>query len=130
MSGETLGAKVHAARIAARVAAVAVWSAQRLGRGLAWIGAGTWRRRGAVVAVLARAAWWGALVAWWSAAVSVLGGGLLDLDRALLSCIAGAIACAVVVASSRASRLRWLGGALGSLHGASAVVLWFVANAA
>lgn len=130
MSGETLGAKGHAARIAARVVAIAGWSAQWIGRGLAWTGRATWRRREAVVAVVARAAWWGALVAWWSAAVSVLGGGLLDLDRARLLCVGGAIACAVVVASSRAARLRWLGGALGSLHGASAVVLWFVGNAA
>lgn len=130
MSGETLEAKEHAARIAARVAAVAVGVARWIGRGLAWGAAATWRRREAVVAILGRAAWWGALVAWWSAAVSVLGGGVLDLDRARLLFVAGALACALVVASSRAGRLRWLGGALGSLHGASAVVLWFVGQAA
>lgn len=125
--GESRGAV--AKRLVAMLATWSMAAAATIGRGLAWGATATWRRREGVVAILGRVAWWGALVAWWSAAVSLLGGDLLDVDRARLLFVAGAVACAMVVVSCRAGRLRWLGGALGSLHGVSAVVLWFVVHA-
>jgi hypothetical protein len=133
MSAEQVEAKARAATIATRMGAMAFAGAgalaRAMGRGASAAARGSWRRREALVEVLTRIGWWGALLAWWSAAVALLGGGPLDLPRARLLFVAGAVACAVVVAASRARRLRWLGGALGSLHGGCAVVLWFVIHA-
>jgi len=99
-----------------------------IGRGARAFGAWLWRHREVSIALLVRAAWWGALVAWWSVAVQLVGGGEIDVQRALVVFAAGAAVCAVVVALGRASRLRWWGGALGSVHGMCAVVVWLVAN--
>lgn len=79
--------------------------------------------------MLTRVAWWAALAAWWTTALALVGGGPLEIRGALVVFAAGALACAAVVSLGGARRLRWWGGALGSVHGTSAVVLWFVANA-
>lgn len=99
-----------------------------LGRGARALGMWLLRHREVSIALLVRALWWGALVAWWSVAVQLVGGGEIDVQRALVVFAAGAAVCAMVVALGRASRLRWWGGALGSVHGMCAVVVWLVAN--
>jgi hypothetical protein len=99
------------------------------GRALAATGAFVWRHREIVRSFAVRVAWWGALVAWWTVALELLGGGPLDIERALLVFATGAAVCAMVVVLGRASRMRWWGGALGSVHGMCAVIVWLVANA-
>jgi hypothetical protein len=117
------------ARAAANVAMRVLGPVARMvGRGARALGTGLWRHREIVNAILVRALWWGALVAWWSAAVPLVAGGAIDVQRALVVFAAGTAVCAMVVALGRASRLRWWGGALGSVHGMCAVALWLVVN--
>lgn len=106
-----------------------MWIAAGLGGCAAGLGAWAWRRRVVLGASLTRGAWWAALAAWWTAAVGLLGGGVLDVEHSLVVFAVGTGVCAAVVAFGGVPRVRWLGGALGSLHGASAVVLWFVVSA-
>lgn len=129
MSGPARVSAVARVRAALDVARRVVGPAARVtGRATAAAMSALWRHREIVNAILVRALWWGALVAWWSAAVPLVAGGELDVERALVVFAAGAAVCALVVVLGRASRLRWWGGALGSVHGMCAVALWLVAN--
>lgn len=117
------------ARGAARVAVpAAAWAAQRCARAASVTAAAAWRRRRALQALLTRGVWWAALVGWAATAIALWSIDAIDVQRSLAVFAAGAVACVAVVAFGRAAHLRWLGGVLGSMHGVSAVLLWFVAN--
>jgi hypothetical protein len=125
------------------VLAVARWSAPRLrsagrwgwlalralGRAAACVGRHAAARRGALLAVATRAAWWAALGLLW------LGGtALLDVtrpfDRAGLTTSFGVglglCLFAVLLASHR--RIRWAGWSLGLAHGALGLLTMIAAT--
>ncbi|HET6584199.1 MAG TPA: hypothetical protein VFG69_12140, partial [Nannocystaceae bacterium] len=115
------------ARAIARV--VGAWlgrAATASGHALAATARLAWRKRGPIVALLVRVAFWGALALWVTTAIDVVGGAPLDVDRALHRFVTGALACAVAVVLAVARPVRWASWALGSLHGASATVLWLL----
>ncbi len=135
---DALGPIARAARRALVVAARGGGAAAQ------WLGREALRRRLALLAVATRVVWWVALFAWVQTAVVLLGppgtGGDRGSDLAALatahgdafaaarvSFVIGAIACALIVLLASSRRMRWAGGALGSMHGASAVVLWLLA---
>jgi hypothetical protein len=110
-------------------AALALHGRAWLGRGavgLAACGRLAGRERGPIIAVVVRLAFWGALALWLTTAIDVVGGAPLEVDRALARFVAGALVCGVAVVLAVASHVRWASWALGSLHGASATVLWLL----
>lgn len=125
-AGRPIAIAIAVLAVVARALAKAVVALRRV---VSTVGRGAWRQRAQIAAVLTRAGWWAALAAWTTTAAGVLGTGVLDLDRAVVVFATGAAVCAAIVALGHARRMRWLGATLGSLHGISAVVLWFVANA-
>lgn len=124
------GPKGKSREVAAAIASRArTWlgrAATAGGRGLAASGRFAWTQRGPIVAIVVRLAFWGALALWLTTAVEVVGGAPLDVDRALQRFVIGAFVCGVAVVLAVARRVRWASWALGSLHGASATVLWLL----
>ena len=96
------------------------------GRGLSLTGRLAWRRRALLVELAVRVAFWGALVLWLSTALTVVGGAPLEVDHAVHRFAAGAVICGFAVVLAVARHVRWASWALGSLHGASATVLWLL----
>jgi len=76
-----------------------------------------------------RLAFWGALLLWATTAIDVLGGETLDVEVALRHFGLGALVCAFAVVLAVARHVRWASWAVGSLHGASATVLYLLAHA-
>lgn len=95
-------------------------------------------RRRVLFAIAVRVGFWAALWIWSSAAVALLGpahdpGALgqasaASLDHALQTFAIGTAICVVIVLGASATRLRLAGGVLGTMHGASAVVLWLLSS--
>jgi hypothetical protein len=94
-----------------------------------WLARGAWRHRSPIVALVVRVAFWGALALWLTTALSVVGATPLPTDEAVLRFAIGAGICAIAVVSAVARHVRWASWALGSLHGASATVLWLLVAA-
>lgn len=81
-----------------------------------------------LLAIGVRVAFWSALALWVTTASTVVGGAPLDLHLALQHFVVGAAICAVAVLLAVARHVRWASWALGSLHGASATVLWLLVS--
>jgi hypothetical protein len=96
------------------------------GRGLAMLARLAWTKRSLLVALAVRVAFWGALALWLSTALTVVGGAPLEVDRAVHGFATGAVICGFAVVLAVARHVRWASWALGSLHGASATVLWLL----
>ncbi len=97
-------------------------------KGLRVLGRSVATHRRVLVAFGVRVAFWGALALWLTTATTVVGGAPLDLDLALQRFVMGAAICAVAVLLAVARHVRWASWALGSLHGASATVLWLLVS--
>jgi len=110
-------------KVVLRHAAIAAAHALSL---LRVLGRLAWRRRGLLVALAVRVAFWGALALWLSTALTVVGGAPLEVDHAMHRFAFGAVICGFAVVLAVARHVRWASWALGSLHGASATVLWLL----
>ncbi|MFO0637256.1 MAG: hypothetical protein U0168_30905 [Nannocystaceae bacterium] len=94
--------------------------------------------RRVVLAVAVRVGFWAALVIWLRAAVALLGpahdpgalaqASVASLEQAQQTFAIGTAICVAIVLGASATRLRLAGGVLGTMHGASAVVLWLLAG--
>jgi hypothetical protein len=116
MQSSSTPSRVDFTAVALRVLAWLASAAVVIGRGLAKLGRLGWQERRPIVAIVVRVAFWSALALWLTTAVDVVGGAPL----------AGALVCAVAVVLAVARHVRWASWALGSLHGASATVLWLL----
>ncbi len=114
-----------AARAARWLRPYAIRALQGLGRGLAVLGQVTWRRRRTGVALASRAAWWIALWLLATGGVRLLGWQVEAVDRSLWMPFAiGVGLCAAIVLLAPARRMRLFGTALGTAHGAMALLTW------
>jgi hypothetical protein len=99
-----------------------MWSG--LARGAVVSGRGLWQGRAIVVGILVRGLWWGALLLGMQTLLQLLDTSeSIDVDGAMLSFTIGLGLCAAVTALAQARRLRWAAIALGTTHGAAALLL-------
>lgn len=111
-----------AARTTLRCLAVA---ARAVARGVSWTASAAWTHRARLNAIALRVAWWAALWLALTTASTIFDvRSTLVVDDALQQLGLGLGLCWAVVVFSAARHLRWAGIALGTIHGALALLLW------
>lgn len=116
-----------AARAARWLRPHAVRGVQALGSALVAVGRLSWSHRRTGVSAASRVAWWAALWLLATGGVRLLGWNVDAIDRSLwLPFAIGIGLCATVVLLAPARRMRLFGTALGTAHGAMALLTWAV----